>query len=154
MKTFKHFFVVAVICSLTLFACKKDCNDHCIIIKKGLPMNGSQEVPAKKTAASGKLDVSYDRCEKKLTFTISWKHLTGEPVGSHIHGTAPKGVNAPVKYNFTNLIPKATSGTFTNTVMVDGMAIKEDSLLAGFYYINIHTPSNPAGEIRAQIEFH
>ncbi|MEO8961165.1 MAG: CHRD domain-containing protein [Ginsengibacter sp.] len=153
MKNFKHFFLMAAICSFTLLACKKNCDDHCVIAKKGLSMTGSQEVPMKKTAAYGTADVSYDKCSKKLTFTISWKHLSGVPVGSHIHGTAAPGVNASVKYNFTSLIPKATSGTFTNTVMVDGIAIKEDSLLLGFYYLNIHTPANPMGEIRAQIEF-
>ena len=151
MKNFKHIFLVAAVCSFTLLACKK--NDHCVIAKKGLPMTGSQEVPMKKTAAYGTADVSYDRCSKKLTFTISWNDLSGEPVGAHIHGTALPGVNAPVKYPFTTLIPKTTSGTFTNTVMVDGIAIKEDSLLLGFYYLNIHTPANPGGEIRAQIEF-
>lgn len=37
--------------------------------------------------------------------------------------------------------------------MVDGSAIKEDSLMAGMYYFNIHTAKYPGGEIRGQIEF-
>jgi hypothetical protein len=133
--------------------CKKHKEDQCIKASKGLKMSGAQEVPAKETAASGTLDVSYNKCDKMLTFTVTFKKLTAEPIGSHIHGTAPKGVNAPVKYNFTPLIPKATSGTVTNSVLVDGTTIKEDSLLMGYYYINIHTPKNPGGEIRGQIEF-
>ena len=52
------------------------------------------------------------------------------------------------RYQFT-----ATSGSFTDSVKVDGSAIKEDSLLSGLYYINIHTPKNPGGEIRGQITF-
>ncbi|MDQ6762732.1 MAG: CHRD domain-containing protein [Bacteroidota bacterium] len=153
MKTFKHIFLVLTICSFTFFACKKDHDDPCIKAKKGLAMTGAQEVPAHQTAGHGKVDVSYNKCDKMLTFTISWADLAGNPVGSHIHGTAPKGVNAPVLYNFTSSIPKTTSGTFTDSVKVDGITIKEDSLLAGFYYLNIHTPKYPGGEIRAQIEF-
>lgn len=153
MKRFKHVFLVAAICSFTLLACKKNCDDQCVMSKKGIEMTGSREVPMKKTAARGTVDVSYNKCKKELTFSISWKDLSGEPIGAHIHGTALPGVNAPVKYPFTSLIPKTTSGTFTNTVMVDGTAIKEDSLLLGYYYLNIHTPANPMGEIRAQIEF-
>lgn len=152
MKNFKHIFVLVAICSLGLFACKKH-EDDCVKKRKGLPVTGAQEVPAKETGATGTMKVSYNKCDKMLTFTVEWKNLTGEPVGSHIHGTAAKGVNAAVQYSFTSLIPKTTSGTFTNSVKVDGMSIKEDSLLAGFYYLNIHTPKFPSGEIRGQIEF-
>ncbi len=155
MKTLKNLFLFLAVCSLTLFACKKDCedDDNCVKIKNGIPITGAQEVPPKETNAYGTANVSYNKCNKILKYTISWNNLTGEPVGSHIHGTALRGVNAPVVHAFTDLIPKTTSGTFTNSVMVDGIAIKEDSLLAGFYYFNIHTPKFPGGEIRGQIEF-
>ncbi len=155
MKTLKNIFLFLAVCSLTLFACKKDCedDDDCEKTKNEIHLTGAQEVPPKETNAYGTANVSYNKCNKILKYTISWTNLTGEPVGSHIHGTAPKGVNAPVKHDFTSLIPKTTSGTFTNSVMVDGIAIKEDSLLAGFYYFNIHTPKFPGGEIRGQIEF-
>lgn len=124
-----------------------------IISKKGLLIDGTQEVPMVDTKACGTLDVSYNKTAKILTYKVTWKMLTGEPVGAHIHGDAPRGMNAPVKYNFTDLIPKTVSGTFTNSVVVDEIAIKEDDLLKGLYYVNIHTPLNPGGEIRGQIEF-
>ena len=120
---------------------------------KKLPMNGLQEVPQRETLASGWLEARYDKTTKMLKYSISWTELTGIPIGSHIHGVAPKGVNAGIKHDFTALLPKATAGTFTNSVLVDGIAIKEDSLLLGFYYLNIHTPTFPGGEIRGQIEF-
>ena len=153
MKIFKHILLLLAIFSLALFACKKDCKDPCVVTKSNLPMSGSQEVPVRQTNALGKIKVSYNKCDKTLEYTVSWNDLTGLPIGSHIHGTAPKGVNAPIKHDFTALLPKTTSGTFTNSVKVDEVAIKEDSLLAGFYYINIHTPKFPGGEIRGQIEF-
>ena len=111
-------------------------------------------MPVKDTPAKGKMDITYNKKTKVLTYSLSWSGLTGNIIGSHIHGTAPRGVNAGIKHDFTALIPKTTSGTFSNSVVVDEVAIKEDSLLLGYYYINIHTPMNPGGEIRGQIEFH
>ena len=99
------------------------------------------------------MDISYNKTSKVLTYTVTWKDLTGNPVGSHIHGEAPRGVNAGIKHDFTALLPKTVAGTFTNSVTVDEVAIKEVDLLNGLYYVNIHTPINPAGEIRGQIEF-
>ena len=120
---------------------------------ENLPMSGLQEVPQRETLAHGWIDATYNKETKMLDFTIKWQDLTGEPIGSHIHGVAPKGVNAGIKYDFTALLPKTTAGTFTNSVMVDGTAIKEDSLMLGYYYINLHTPKFPGGEIRGQLEF-
>lgn len=130
-----------------------DNNSNNVVSKKGLPLSPNQEVPAVNSPANGTFDVSYNKDNKMLTYTVNWTGLTDNPIMSHIHGTAPKGANAGVKHDFSNLLPKTTSGNFSDSVKVDGTAIKEDSLLAGFYYINIHTPKNKAGEIRGQIEF-
>lgn len=153
MKSLKRFFVLLAISSFIFTGCKKDCNDHCVKSKNGLEISPKQEVPMRESAGYGTLDVSYNKCTKVLNYKIKWSGLTGAVQGSHIHGSAARGVNAPVKHDFTSLIPKTTSGTFSNSVTVDGIAIKEDSLLKGFYYVNIHTPKYPGGEIRGQIEF-
>jgi len=160
MKALKSLAVLLVLSSV-LSGCEKwkdlihkeKDKEKNVYTSNNLPVNGLQEVPQRETHAKGTLDVSYDKTTKMLKYTVRWADLTAAPVGSHIHGTALKGVNAPVKHDFTSLIPKTTSGTFSNSVMVDGVAIKEDSLLHGFYYVNIHTPKFPGGEIRGQIEF-
>lgn len=153
MKTLNKIFLFVAISSFTLFACKKNCDDHCVKVKKGIKITGDQEVPPKITDAWGTADVSYNKCSKVFNFTISWNNLSGEPTGAHIHGPAPRGVNAGIKVDYFSLIPKTVSGTFTHSVMVDEIALKSDSLLAGFYYFNFHTPKFPGGEIRGQIEF-
>ncbi|WP_247233609.1 CHRD domain-containing protein [Telluribacter sp. SYSU D00476] len=124
-----------------------------MVVKKGLPVEGSQEVPPRTTPATGSVDVIYNKNTKRLSYFITWKDLTGNPVGSHIHGTAPRGVNAGVQHDFTALLPAATSGAVSNSVLVDEVKIKEMELLNGLYYFNIHTPTYPGGEIRGQIEF-
>jgi hypothetical protein len=124
-----------------------------VTTKTEFPMTPDQEVPPNKSSASGTADVTYNKDTKMLTYTLSWSGLTGKATMAHIHGTAPRGTNAGVKHDLTNVLKKETSGSFTDSVKIDASDIKEDSLLSGFYYFNIHTPANPGGEIRGQIEF-
>jgi len=124
-----------------------------VMIKTTFPMKSDQEVPANNSSASGTADVTYNKDTRMLTYTLNWSGLTGKATMAHIHGTAPRGTNAGVKHDLTNVLKKETSGSFTDSVKIDASDIKEDSLLAGFYYFNIHTPANAGGEIRGQIEF-
>lgn len=153
MKPFKHFFLTVAASSLILSACQKGDHHKDVITRQNLPVSGLQEVPQRDTKAYGSLDVCYNKKTKLLTFRVKWTGLTGNPVGSHIHGEAAKGVNAGIKFDFTAPLPKTTSGSYTGSVIVDEVAIKEAGLLAGLYYVNIHTPAFPGGEIRGQVEF-
>jgi hypothetical protein len=130
-----------------------DDNNDQIVEKKGIVINGAQEVPAKTVDGSGTADVSYNKGTKVMNFTLNWTGLTGVPTGAHIHGTAARGANAGIKFDFFDAFPKTASGTYSSSVTVDNVNVKEDSLLAGFYYFNIHTDLNKGGEIRGQIEF-
>jgi hypothetical protein len=120
---------------------------------KTLDLSASQEVPANKSDAKGTVDVSYNKDSKMLTYTVKYSGLTGKASMAHIHGTAAKGANAGVKVDLTPKLEKETSGSFTDSVKIDDKGISDDSLMQGFYYFNVHTPKNPVGEIRAQIEF-
>jgi CHRD domain len=120
--------------------------------KKGIVMSGAQETPAITSPALGTLDVFYIKGTKTLSYTINWSGLTGNPVGMHVHGLAPTGFAAPVLQNISTTGLTA-SGSRSGTLLVDGVVIKEESLLSGLYYINIHTATFPGGEIRGQIVF-
>jgi len=147
--------LVLVLALTSVIACNNDDDNNqpqTVFTKNGLVISGDQEVPAKVTNATGTMNVSYDKSTKMLTLSANWSDLSADPVAAHIHGTAAKGANAGVKVDFHDNVTTAT-GTFNRTITVDENAIKEDSLLAGFYYFNIHTPANPGGEIRGQIEF-
>ena len=119
---------------------------------KTLQLSSSQEVPANDSKGTGTADVTYNKETKMLSYKIDYTGLTGNATMAHIHGTAPKGTNAGVAHDLTSVLKKSASGSFVDSVKV-GDKIKEDSLLSGFYYFNIHTKKNPGGEIRAQIEF-
>ena len=123
-----------------------------VVTKTGLPLGGDQEVPANNSGGKGTADVTYNRETKMLSYTVNYNGLSEKASMAHIHGTAPRGANAGVVHDLTGKLQKETSGSFTDSVMIEG-ALKEDSLLSGFYYFNIHTPTHPGGEIRGQIEF-
>lgn len=119
---------------------------------KSIQLTSAEEVPANKSTGSGTAQVSYNKDSKMLSYSVNYSGLTGDATMAHIHGPAPKGQNAGPKQDLSPLLKKGESGSFTDSVKI-GDQIKEDSLLSGFYYINIHTKKNPGGEIRAQIEF-
>lgn len=116
-------------------------------------MSGIQEFPQKLIQSSGSADVSYNKNTKLLSYYITWNGLAGEPSGAHIHCPAARGSNASVIHDFFSLIPATASGSFSNSVVVDGVTLKEADLLNGLYYFNFHNSSFPGGEIRGQIEF-
>lgn len=129
--------------------------------KKGIPMTAAQENnPLNTSTALGSLDVSYTKETRILTYNFNWSGLTGSVSVFHIHGTAPTGFNAAVLQTFdaTKIVKCATfttttCGSYSGTLLVDGVIIKEEDLLNGNYYVNIHTATYSGGEIRGQIRF-
>jgi CHRD domain len=133
--------------------------------KKGILMTGAQEVPANPSAAIGIMDVTYSKETRILNWSVTWSGLAGPVSLMHIHGLAPAGfVASPVLNIITPssgiTVPNATlypaTGKFSGTMLCDGVVIKEQDLLNGLYYMNIHTAAPagyPSGEIRAQISF-
>jgi len=128
--------------------------------KNGIAMTGAQETPAVNSSALGTLDVSYTRSSKILTYTVNWSGLTGPVVAAHIHGLAPTGFAAGVVQTFSltaitrcATVSNTSCGTYKGSLKVDDVVIKEQDLINGVYYVNLHTAAFPGGEIRGQIRF-
>jgi hypothetical protein len=123
--------------------------------KTGIILSGAQETPATPSSALGTMDVTYIKGTKTLTYKVTWSGLTAAPQAMHIHGLAPTGFAAPVLQTIISApnVNFPASGTYSGTLLVDGVVVKEENLLNGLYYVNIHTPMYPAGEIRGQIRF-
>jgi hypothetical protein len=130
----------------------------------------------------GTLNAAYNKTTDLLTYTITWDTLTGPPVAIHLHAVADEGMialPAPLgpfgidsfrvnsstfikyvggiaqRFNFTSGLTR--KGIFSNSLFADGVVIKEEDILAGKYYVDIHTSTNPLfiafGQIRAQLIF-
>ena len=108
-------------------------------------LTGKSEVPPTTSAATGTADVDYDAATKKLTWKLSYSGLSGPATAAHFHGPAEPGKNAGVAVAIPNAGSNPAEGSATLT---DAQAA---DLLAGKYYVNIHTAANPGGEIRGQV---
>jgi CHRD domain len=108
-------------------------------------LDGKSEVPPTTSAGTGTADIDYDAATKKLSWKVTYTGLTGPATAAHFHGPAGPADKAGVAV----AIPNATSSP------VEGSAVLTDAqaadLVAGKYYVNIHTAANPGGEIRGQV---
>jgi hypothetical protein len=108
-------------------------------------LDGKSEVPPNASAGTGTADIDYDAATKKLSWKLSYSGLTGPATAAHFHGPAEPGKNAGVAVAIPNATTSPTEGSATLT---DAQAA---DLMAGKYYVNVHTAANPGGEIRGQV---
>ncbi len=155
---------LAGIFSFTLLSCEKDNrNDNDSIDNYDIVLSGSQVVPASSSSAQGSIQGTYNPETKTFNYQVRWSGLSGNITAMHIHGVADKGfVAIPVAplaaypngivQNITGY-SSGTTGLFIGSLYVDGTVVRTQDLLAGKFYIDIHTAAHPAGEIRGQIMF-
>jgi hypothetical protein len=107
-------------------------------------MSSKVEVPPNDSKGSGALTATYDDASKKLTWKGSYKDLSGPVTMAHFHGPAPAGKNAGLVITITPNGPEFEgSATLTEAQAKD--------MLAGEWYVNLHTAANKGGEIRGQL---
>ena len=107
-------------------------------------INGAQEKPTPViTAATGTFTGTIDPASRVLSYTVAYSGIT--PVAGHLHRiTLPNG-NGPNLINFASLASPIIGTTSTLAQS------RVDSMVAGQWYVNLHTAANPAGEIRGDI---
>lgn len=106
----------------------------------------SSEVPPRVSHGHGMLDATFDTSTKSLQWTLTYADLSGPVTAAHFHGPAPVGQNANVQVPIAKSdVPSPMKGTAT---LDDKQAA---DLMAGQWYVNIHTKQNPSGEIRGQV---
>ena len=108
-------------------------------------LDGKSEVPANASAGTGTADLDYDPASKKLSWKLTYSGLSGAATAAHFHGPAEAGKNAGVAVAIPNATSSPAEGSATLT---DAQAA---DLMAGKYYVNVHTAANPGGEIRGQV---
>ncbi len=103
----------------------------------------------------------YETNSRVLSINVAWGSqngfvdLSSAANNSHIHGpTTSAGAasflqNAGVIFNLPRVSSTANGGSISTTVTLS--AAQEADLLAGKYYINIHTSTNGGGEIRGNL---
>ena len=115
------------------------------MVKFSATMDAAQEVPPTSSSGKGTADISFDTESKTLEWTLDYSGLSGDASAAHFHGPAAAGENAGVAVP----IPDPASGSKGSATLTDAQAA---DLMAGRYYVNVHTAANPDGEIRGQVE--
>ena len=118
-----------------------------------VPLNTGQETGEVESDGSGSF--AYTISGDELCYTLEVRDLTAAPVAAHIH-VGPRNVAGPV------VVPLQTPPAATSTVSacltaVEGGALTPAELAAieadpRSYYVNVHTPQYPAGEVRGQLK--
>lgn len=110
-------------------------------------LNGASETPPNASAATGSATFTYTVATKILSGTITFSGITTATTVAHIHLGAVGVAGNPV---FTI----EASGPFTSPITYSTPALtaaQYADLLAGNYYVNIHSTAFPNGEIRGQL---
>ncbi len=113
-----------------------------------VPLTGAQSVPAVDTTGSGTAELTYDPTTRIVTWNITYSGLSSPTTMAHFHGPAKQGQNAPV------VIWLSTQGKLPTNPMTGTATLTPDQakqFSAGEWYVNVHTQSHPAGEIRGQV---
>lgn len=126
----------------TLFAAASSASAEKLTMKVSL--NAASVIPPNSSPATGSADVTFDTATKLLTWKVTYSGLTGPATMAHFHGPAEAGKNAAVAVP----IPNPASGADGSATLNDAQAA---DLMAGKYYINVHTDANKGGEIRGQV---
>jgi len=116
------------------------------MVNLGADLSSRNEVPPNPSSANGRADIRLDTTSGNLSWTINYSGLSAPLSAAHFHGPASTGANAGV------IVPIANAGA---SAPLSGMATLSPTqvadVLAGRWYVNLHTATNPGGEIRGQV---
>ena len=113
------------------------------------PIASSQAVPPSASPAVGTAMGNYDDVTNVLNIAVAASGFFYQPTAAHIHGPAAPGSIAGIVFTL------GVSGGLNNysnpSAAFNLSASQEADLLAGLYYVNIHTAVDPGGAIRGQM---
>lgn len=112
-----------------------------------LTLSGASEVPSVNTPATGSAAIMLDASDN-VTVTGTFTGLTADVTAAHIHGRASATTTADIMLDLT--VTPGRAGTVSGSGQLT--ATEASAMRSGMTYINIHSSTNTAGEIRAQIQ--
>jgi hypothetical protein len=157
-KGWQQLLFIVFISVLALGACKKNRTKPVTpnpVRTANVVLNGATEVPAVTSAGSGTATISYNTNTKMITYQINWllNNAQSTTTDMHFHG-AENGsaiISSPVVIPITGFATGNTGSlTGTTRVLTD---VEANQLLAGKWYVNVHSAAFPSGEIRGNIIF-
>ncbi len=149
MRTFHPFVltrrVLPAMLAALLVACTHAQPDDANLVAFSTQLRGDQEVPPATSMGRGQLDAVLDKNTGQLRWKVSHSGLTGPVTAAHFHSPAMPGANAPVVLPLASPLPERAEGS----AMLS--PAQSADLLAGRWYVNLHTAAFPGGEVRGQL---
>ncbi|TMK05746.1 MAG: CHRD domain-containing protein [Alphaproteobacteria bacterium] len=112
------------------------------------PLTGEQCVPPVATNGTGEVELTYDPATRVVAWNIPYSGLSSAVTLAHFHGPAIPGKSGPV------VVWLAERGTPPGNP-ISGQATltpeQAQQFAAGEWYVNVHTQSYPACELRGQV---
>jgi hypothetical protein len=106
--------------------------------------------PVVDSSGSGTAQLTINPGHDELCFQITVSNLTGPPIAAHIH-QGPAGTNGPVVVPFVPVPFTFSNGTAQGCVSVADTLLNQILSDPTGFYVNVHTPMHPLGEIRGQL---
>ncbi len=107
-------------------------------------LDAAQETTPNASTGKGWATATIDTAANTLSYYISYSGLTGAVTAAHLHGNKLHGAGGGLKAALT-----VTASPMIGTVSY--LQADEGALLAGQFYVNLHTAANGGGEIRGQV---
>jgi hypothetical protein len=130
---------------LGLAAGQKDAFNLTANLKARFEVPKPTDVPAAAVGAFKGKAIELENDRVRLTWRLTFSHLSGRAVAAHIH-VGRRGKAGNVMVPLCGPCKSGQKGTATIT------HAQLRTIRAGRAYVNIHTPKNPAGEIRGQVK--
>lgn len=108
-------------------------------------LKASNEVPPNESTGTGSVTANFDTDSNKLSWKGAVSGLSGPVTAAHFHA-AEAGRNGAVAIPIIGVDKGSFEGSATLT---DTQA---EDLMADKWYVNIHTATHKAGEIRGQVK--
>lgn len=140
---------------LTFPACKKDKNPVDNAKKVTVQLSGMQEAPQNNSTGTGTAQITFDPVAKTIAYSLVWQlgSSTATTTNMHFHGAEDGSdlKSSPVTIGITGFAT-GSSGSLSGVTraLTD---VEVNQLLAGKWYLNIHSSTVGSGELRGNIKF-
>ena len=131
------------------------------VVVASATLGGGDETPILLSGAAGTAEVAIDTTAKEFAVTLRIFNIPTTTTAGHIH-VGSKGIAGPIVIDFPAIAGRL--GDFVTTFRVGEAAFRANAAIGintiddviqavanGNAYVNIHTTTFPAGEIRGQL---
>ncbi|MEJ7694153.1 CHRD domain-containing protein [Daejeonella sp.] len=149
-------FALCAILTTSFYGCKKDDDEPVDNMKRvTVTLSGAQETPAITSSGTGSAKLIFDPVLKTINYNMTWTlgSSSATTANMHFHGAEDGSdlKNSAVVFGITGFTTANTGTISGTTIALTDVQVAQ--LLAGKWYLNIHSSTVTSGELRGNIKF-